>query len=456
MFCYSLGWSEGGWEPNSQMEVLESLKGWGFRVNPLVKVVADSSGCMNYIHNILEQRSSLGYEIDGVVVKVNSLHQQNLLGAVTRKPRWAIAYKYPAEEATSQLLNVEFQIGRTGAITPVARLAPVFVGGVTVTNATLHNMDEIARLGLHVGDRVMIRRAGDVIPQVASVILSQRPSDAQVIELPTQCPSCASAIVRLEDEVVARCSANRKYCPAQRKECLRHFASRLAFDVDGLGDKIIEQLVTEDLVKNSADLFKLDAVEISSLERMGEKSAENLLQALKKAKQTTFPKFIYSLGIREVGEATALSLAQHFRTLKGLRGATREALEVVDDVGPVVAGSLVHYFQDEENLLVLEQLVELGVRWPEMPAIDQQSLPLAGEVWVLTGTLETLARSAAKAFLLSLGAKVAGSVSAKTTKVVAGPGAGSKLEKAQQLGLTVLEEKDLINLLKEHGIDVPD
>jgi DNA ligase (NAD+) len=230
----------------------------------------------------------------------------------------------------------------------------------------------------------------------------------------------------------------------------------LAFDVDGLGDKIIEQLVTEDLVKNSADLFKLDAVEISSLERMGEKSAENLLQALKKAKQTTFPKFIYSLGIREVGEATALSLAQHFRTLKGLRGATREALEVVDDVGPVVAGSLVHYFQDEENLLVLEQLVELGVRWPEMPAIDQQSLPLAGEVWVLTGTLETLARSAAKAFLLSLGAKVAGSVSAKTTKVVAGSGAGSKLEKAQQLGLTVLEEKDLINLLKEHGIDVPD
>lgn len=456
MFCYSLGWSEGDWEPASQMQVLDLLKGWGFRVNPLVKVVADSRGCMDYIHNILEQRSSLGYEIDGVVVKVNSLQQQNLLGAVTRKPRWAIAYKYPAEEATSQLLNVEFQVGRTGAITPVARLAPVFVGGVTVTNATLHNMDEIARLGLHVGDRVMIRRAGDVIPQVASVILSQRPSDAQVIELPTQCPSCESAIVRLEDEVVARCSANRNYCPAQRKECLRHFASRLAFDVDGLGDKIIEQLVTEDLAKNSADLFKLDAVQISSLERMGEKSAENLLQALEKAKQTTFPRFIYSLGIREVGEATALSLAQHFRTLEGLRVATREALEVVDDVGPVVADSLVHYFQDEENLLVLEQLVELGVRWPEMPGIDQQSLPLAGEVWVLTGTLETLARSAAKAFLLSLGAKVAGSVSAKTTKVVAGTGAGSKLEKAQQLGLTVLEEKHLINLLKEHGIDVPD
>ncbi|MBT6026358.1 MAG: NAD-dependent DNA ligase LigA [Gammaproteobacteria bacterium] len=456
MFCYSLGWSEGDWVPESQMQVLESLQGWGFRVNPLVEVVTDSKGCMDYIHNILEQRSRLGYEIDGVVVKVNSLEQQSILGAVTRKPRWAIAYKYPAEEATTQLLNVEFQVGRTGAITPVARLAPVFVGGVTVTNATLHNMDEIARLGLHVGDRVMIRRAGDVIPQVASVILSQRPGDARAIDLPTQCPSCNSAIVRLDDEVVARCSANRNHCPAQRKECLRHFASRLAFDVDGLGDKIIEQLVAEELVKSAADLFRLDAVQISGLERMGEKSAKNLLQALEKSKQTTFPRFIYSLGIREVGEATALSLAQHFRTLDGLQGATHEALEVVDDVGPVVADSLYHYFQDEENLAVIEQLVALGVQWPEMPVVDTQALPLAGEVWVLTGTLETLARNAAKAFLLALGAKVAGSVSAKTTKVVAGPGAGSKLEKAQQLGLTVLEEKDLITLLKEHGIDVSD
>jgi DNA ligase (NAD+) len=389
-------------------------------------------------------------------VKVNSLKQQSLLGAVTRKPRWAIAYKYLAEEATTQLLNVEFQVGRTGAITPVARLAPVFVGGVTVTNATLHNMDEIARLGLHVGDRVMIRRAGDVIPQVASVILSQRPNDASAIELPTQCPSCNSSIIRLDDEVVARCSANRNYCPAQRKEYLRHFASRLAFDVDGLGDKIIEQLVAEDLVKSSADLFKLNTAQISELERMGEKSAKNLLQALENAKRTTLPRFIYSLGIREVGEATALSLAKHFRTLDGLRGAAHEALEAVDDVGPVVADSLLHYFQDEKNMSVIEHLVALGVQWPEMPVVDTQAMPLAGEVWVLTGTLETLARSAAKGYLLSLGAKVSGSVSTKTTKVVAGPGAGSKLEKAQQLGLRVLEEKDLIMLLKEHGIDVPD
>jgi DNA ligase (NAD+) len=456
MFCYSLGWSEGDWAPKSQKEVLDALQGWGFRINPLVEVVADSKGCMSYIANILEQRSSLGYEIDGVVVKVNALEQQTLLGAVTRKPRWAIAYKYPAEEATSQLLNVEFQVGRTGAITPVARLAPVFVGGVTVTNATLHNMDEIARLGLHVGDRVMIRRAGDVIPQVASVILSQRPSDAQAISLPTQCPSCASPITRLDGEVVARCSANRNHCPAQRKECLRHFASRLAFDIDGLGDKIIEQLVAEDLVKNSADLFKLDAAQITSLERMGAKSAENLLQALAKAKHTTFPRFIYSLGIREVGEATALSLAQHFRSLQRLRKAVVADLEVVADVGPVVADSLFHYFQDMDNMLVIEQLIELGVQWPEMPSVDVAGLPLAGEVWVLTGTLETLARSAAKAFLTSLGAKVAGSVSAKTTKVVAGPGAGTKLEKAQQLGLTVLKENDLITLLKEHGVDVSD
>ena len=456
MFCYSLGWTEGDWVPESQMQVLESLKGWGFRINPLVKVVADSKGCMDYIQNILEQRSSLGYEIDGVVVKVNSLKQQSLLGAVTRKPRWAIAYKYLAEEATTQLLNVEFQVGRTGAITPVARLAPVFVGGVTVTNATLHNMDEIARLGLHVGDRVMIRRAGDVIPQVASVILSQRPNDASAIELPTQCPSCNSSIIRLDDEVVARCSANRNYCPAQRKEYLRHFASRLAFDIDGLGDKIIEQLVAEDLVKSSADLFKLNTAQISDLERMGEKSAKNLLQALENAKRTTLPRFIYSLGIREVGEATALSLAKHFRTLDGLRGAAHEALEAVDDVGPVVADSLLHYFQDEKNMSVIEQLVALGVQWPEMPVVDTQAMPLAGEVWVLTGTLETLTRSAAKVYLLSLGAKVSGSVSTKTTKVVAGPGAGSKLEKAQQLGLRVLEEKDLIMLLKEHGIDVSD
>ena len=456
MFCYSLGWSESDWAPESQIEVLEALQGWGFRVNPLVEVVHDSDGCMDYIDKVMERRSSLGYEIDGIVVKVNSLAQQNTLGAVTRKPRWAIAYKYPAEEATTQLLNVEFQVGRTGAITPVARLAPVFVGGVTVTNATLHNMDEIARLGLHVGDRVMIRRAGDVIPQVASVILSQRPNDASVIEQPTQCPSCNSAIVRIDDEVVVRCSANRNHCPAQRKESLRHFASRLAFDVDGLGDKIIEQLVAEDLVKTPADLFKLDALQITGLERMGEKSAKNLLQALAKSKQTTFPRFIYSLGIREVGEATALSLAKHFRTLDRLQGATLEALEVVDDVGPVVADSLYHYFRDEANLAVIEQLVALGVQWPEMPVVDTQTLPLAGEVWVLTGTLETLARNAAKTFLISLGAKVAGSVSAKTTKVVAGPGAGSKLEKAQQLGLTVLEEKDLITLLKEHGIDLSD
>jgi DNA ligase (NAD+) len=456
MYCYSIGWTEGSWQPSSQMEVFNKLQSWGFRVNPLVKVVVDSFDCMRYIGDLEERRSELGYEIDGVVIKVNNLEQQDILGAVTRKPRWAMAYKYPAEEATTRLINVEFQVGRTGAITPVARLEPIFVGGVTVTNATLHNMDEIARLGLHVGDTVMIRRAGDVIPQVANVILSQRPGNAYSVELPTQCPSCGSAIKKIEGEAVARCSASRNYCPAQRKESLRHFASRLAFDIDGLGDKIIEQLVAENLVKDPADLFRLEADQISKLERMGKKSAAKLLQALEQAKRTTLARFIYSLGIKEVGEATALSLAKHFRTMGKLCAASGEQFERVDDVGPVVADSLLDYFRDAENIGVIDRLVDCGVEWPPMPDPGVQMLPLTDQVWVLTGGLEKLPRSQAKAHLTSLGAKVAGSVSAKTSKVVAGPGAGSKLDRARQLDIPVLEENDLITLLMEHDIDIRD
>ena len=382
-----------------------------------------------------------------MVIKVNDLAQQQSLGAVTRKPRWAIAYKFAAQEATSVIENVDFQVGRTGAITPVARLQPTFVGGVTVTNATLHNMDEIARLDLHIGDRVMIRRAGDVIPQVAAVITSQRPSNAQAVVVPAVCPSCGSATRRIDDEVVIRCSALRDICPAQRKEGLKHFVSRLALDVDGLGDKLIDQLVDQGLVSNAADLFLLQSEQLIELERMGSKSADNLLAALQAAKQTTLPRFIYALGIREVGEATAASLARHFGDIERLLNAPAESLEQVPDVGPIVAASIHHFFAQTQHRELVTALQQSGVRWPDVPVVEPDSLPFTGQTWVLTGTLEALSRSEAKRQLVELGAKVSGSVSAKTTVVVAGPGAGSKLEKAQTLGIDVQSEEDLLDLL---------
>jgi DNA ligase (NAD+) len=343
--------------------------------------------------------------------------------------------------------DVDFQVGRTGAITPVARLQPTFVGGVTVTNATLHNMDEIARLDLHIGDRVMIRRAGDVIPQVAAVITSQRPSNAQAVVVPAVCPSCGNATQRIDDEVVIRCSAPRDICPAQRKEGLKHFVSRLALDVDGLGDKLIDQLVDQGLVSNAADLFLLHSEQLIELERMGSKSADNLLAALQAAKQTTLPRFIYALGIREVGEATAASLARHFGDIERLLNAPAESLEQVPDVGPIVAASIHHFFAQTQQRELVTALQQAGVRWPDVPVVEPDSLPLTGQTWVLTGTLEALPRSEAKRQLVELGAKVSGSVSAKTTVVVAGPGAGSKLEKAQTLGIDVQSEEDLLDLL---------
>ncbi len=451
MFCYGIGQLENDWQPATQMEVLERLKGWGFRVNPEVRLVKDVAGAEAYVDALLERRHRLGYDIDGAVLKVNRLDLQARLGTVTRRPRWAMAYKYPAEEATTRVLAVEFQVGRTGAITPVARLEPVFVGGVTVSNATLHNMDEVARLDLHVGDTVMVRRAGDVIPQVMAVIAAKRPKDAQPVVLPETCPSCGSPIVRPEGEAVARCSAGPRVCPAQRKEGLKHFASRLALDIEGLGDKLIEQLVEADLVREPADLFRLSRETLAGLERMGEKSAAKLLRSLERSKETTLARFIYALGIREVGEATAATLAQHFGDLDSLMNASPEELEAVPDVGPVVAAHVHGYFRDPERREAVRDLQEVGVHWPAPPGTKGPA-PLAGQTWVLTGTLEAMTREEAKDKLQQLGARVAGSVSKNTDHVVAAPGAGSKLEKARALEVPVMDEDGFLTLLRDHGL----
>ncbi len=451
LFCYSLGWAEGDWQPATHHEVIAQFKVWGLRTNPLVRRVSGLAECMAYVEEVQQQRTQLGYDIDGVVIKVDNLQQQQELGAVTRKPRWAMAYKYPAEEAVTTVEGVEFQVGRTGSITPVARLAPVFVSGVTVSNATLHNMDEIARLDLRIGDSVMIRRAGDVIPQVVSVIESKRPKQAKIIELPKNCPSCDSPILHLDDEAVARCGASHNVCPAQRKEGLKHFASRLAMDIDGLGDKILEQLVDLGRVKNSADLYELSLDDIAGLERMGQKSAQNLLDALDRSKTTTFARFIYALGIREVGEATAANLAGHFKELDLLMSADINQLEAVDDVGPVVASRISAFFADEDNKKVVRALLSAGVNWPSIERHGKDDL-LAGQTWVLTGTLEVMSRNEAKAVLSKLGAKVAGSVSKKTHQVVAGPGAGSKLSKAESQGVPVMDEAEFITFLQAQEI----
>lgn len=451
MFCYSVGISSPGWQPQRHSETLEAFRAWGLNVNPRAQTCEDLAGCRAYIQDLLERRDSLGYEIDGAVVKVNEYALRDKLGEVTRKPRWAIAYKYPSEEASTVLHDVDFQVGRTGAITPVAKLEPVFVGGVTVSNATLHNMDEIERLDLRLGDTVVIHRAGDVIPQVMRVIESRRPADAKHVAMPVECPVCTSPVVRDGDEVVARCSAGLT-CPAQRKESLRHFASRLALDIEGLGEKLVDQLVENDLVHTPADLFRLTKDQVANLERMGEKSAENLLAAMQAAKNTTFPRFIYALGIREVGETTAAALSARFGTLEALLAADLERLQQVEDVGPVVAERVVAFFADPENRGVAQELLHLGVAWeiPEGETGEPQT-PLEGQTWVLTGTLERLTRNQAKAILTSLGARVAGSVSKKTACVVAGPGAGSKRTKAEELEIDLMDEEEFLAFLNQHN-----
>ncbi|MGD8415836.1 MAG: NAD-dependent DNA ligase LigA [Pseudomonadales bacterium] len=452
MFCYGLGWAEGGWEPASHSEVMEKLAGWGLRVNRDAAAFDDIGAVETYLDDVLTRRETLGYDIDGVVIKVDSLSQQTALGTVTRKPRWAIAFKYPAEEATTRVLGVEFQVGRTGAVTPVARLDPVFVGGVTVSNATLHNMDEIARLDVRIGDTVLIRRAGDVIPQVMKVVEGKRPKGTRPVVLPTVCPVCGSKIVREADEAVARCSGGVLRCEAQRKEGIRHFASRLAMDIEGMGDKLIEQLVDIGAVNDPADLYELDLETLAGLPRMGVKSGENVLAALDKSKHTTLARFIYALGIREVGEATAANLASHFGDLEPLMNADVDALEEVADVGPIVARHVARYFSDSAHREMIERLRKLGVSWEPVPVRPADEAPLAGQTWVLTGTLERMTRDEAKARLVGLGAKVAGSVSKKTTQVVAGPGAGSKLDKAESLGVPVMDESAFLAILESHGV----
>lgn len=447
IFFYALGGVEGVETPATHTATLHWLKELGLRVSPETAQVQGAAGCLSYFSALQRRRASLGYDIDGVVYKVDALSAQARLGFLSRAPRWAVAHKFPAEEAITQVRDVEFQVGRTGALTPVARLVPVAVGGVTVSNATLHNMDEIERKDVRIGDTVVVRRAGDVIPEVARVIFERRPPAAQPVVLPEHCPVCGARVRREQDAAVARCTGDFS-CKAQRKERLRHFAARRALDIEGLGEKLIEQLVDAGLVTTPADIFVLTREQLSSLERMGEKSADNVLAAIEHAKHTTLARFLFALGIREVGEATAVALARHFGTLEALMEADLEQIQQVPDVGPVVAAQLVQFFGKTENLTVIRQLRLAGVHWP---AVEQRAVatdqPLAGLSFVLTGTLQSMSRDAAEDALRALGARAAGSVSKKTSYVVAGADAGSKLAKAESLGVPVLDEAALLAIL---------
>ncbi|KTG23328.1 DNA ligase (NAD(+)) LigA [Idiomarina sp. WRN-38] len=446
-YAYSLGLvSEHTVLPDSHYERLQQLAEWGLPVNSEIERVDSVEGCDSYYEKILERRDSLNYDIDGVVFKVDTIALQEELGFVARAPRWAIARKFPAQEQLTTITGVDFQVGRTGAITPVARLKPVSVGGVTVSNATLHNADEIERLGVRIGDTVSIRRAGDVIPQVVSVLKDKRPENTREITFPKRCPVCDSDVERIEGEAVARCSGGL-YCAAQRKEAIKHFASRKAMDIDGLGDKLVDVLVEKDWVKSPADLYRLSKAELATLPRMAAKSAENLKNAITATRETTLARFLYALGIREVGEATAKALARHFKTFDAVQSASSEQLQEVPDVGTVVAEHIVRFFRESHNENVVKELREF-VHWPEgEEAGDIQSDRLAGNTYVITGTLSTMTRDEAKQALEALGAKVSGSVSKKTTALIAGENAGSKLTKAQSLGLSILSEDELKELL---------
>lgn len=449
MCCYSVGLVQGGDLPKSHYAILEQLKLWGFRINSEMRKVQGVAACIDYHDKLLDKRGELPYDIDGIVYKVDDLELQRILGFTAKGPRWAIAHKFPAEEAMTKLLGVDFQVGRTGAITPVARLAPVFVGGVTVSNATLHNRDEIERLKVRVNDTVIIRRAGDVIPQVAKVVGERRPDNTVSIVFPECCPICGSALERLEGEVVTRCTGVL-VCEAQQKEAIKHYASRKAMDVDGLGDKLVEQLVDEKLITSVADLYSLTFESLCALEGKSTKSAENLITALEDSKATSLPRFLFGLGIREVGEATAASLAKHFGTLLQIQQASIEALLEVSDVGPIVAQHVYDFFRNLQNQRLLTKLTMAGVTWPDIEVKSPEELPLLGQTYVVTGTLGSMGRSEAKAALEELGAKVAASVSKNTSYLVAGDSAGSKLTKAQDLGVEVLDEAGFLELLIHH------
>ena len=445
MFCYGVGVNQGFSLPENLGEIFDELKKLGFPVNKDIKTASGIEGCVNYCLDLYSRRDLLDYEIDGAVIKVDSLISQSMIGENIKAPRWAIAYKFPAEEKITKVLDVEFQVGRTGTITPVARLEPVFVGGVTVSNTTLHNMDEIQRLGLSIGDEVIVRRAGDVIPKVVRVVGSKKKRETTSIATPSHCPVCKSPIEK-DGAVLLRCTGG-SLCSAQRKEMLKHFASRSALNIEGLGNKLIEQFVDEGLIKDAADIFKLNSSVLIQMDRLGKKSAENLLASIDKSKNTTLPKFIYALGIREVGEATAQALAYRYPDIDDLLRATVEDLESIQDIGPTVSSNIVAFFSDVSNLDLIKRLTEVGVVWP-VKSITSSSI-LAGKTVVLTGTLESLSRQEAKDRLLAIGAKVSGSVSKNTDFVVAGPGAGSKLTKASELGVKTFDEQEFLTLLSQ-------
>lgn len=445
-FAYGLGKAEGIPELTSHTEAMDYLDALGFPVCDLRATVTGFDGLMTYYQKIGAQRDGLAYDIDGVVYKVDAFAQQNTLGFVSRAPRWAIAHKFPAEEATTTVEDITVQVGRTGAITPVARLKPVFVGGVTVTNATLHNEDEMRRKDIRIGDTVIVRRAGDVIPEVVSVIEKERPASAHQFMMPTSCPECESHIERLADEAVARCTGGLR-CPAQRKQAISHFASRRAMDIEGLGSKLVDQLVEANLLKSVDHIYRLDVAVLANLERMAQKSAQNVVDAIEQSKNTTLARFIYALGIRNVGEATAKDLSHHFGSLKKLLSASVEDLLAVNDVGPIVAQSLVEFLSEPHNIDAINEMIAMGVTWEEHEGKQKQSGVLQDKTFVLTGTLPNMSRDDAKALIEGAGGKVTGSVSKKTHYVVAGTEAGSKLDKALGLGITVLDEAALVALL---------
>ena len=445
-YCYAVGVFDGEL-PQSQFERIQQLKAWGLPVSEEVKQVKDEAACLEYYKQIQEKRPSLAYDIDGVVYKVDDVNLQNKLGFVARAPRWATAFKFPAEEAVTTVENVEFQVGRTGAITPVAKLKPVFVGGVTVSNATLHNSDEIKRLGILIGDEVVVRRAGDVIPQVARVLIEKRNDEnTKEIVFPDQCPVCASDVERIEGEATIRC-AGGLVCGAQRKEAIKHFASRKALDIDGLGSKLVEQLVDHNLIKDPAQLFELTITQVSNLPRMGKVSANKLINGLQQGKKTTLARFLYALGIREVGEATANNLANFYKDLSPLKDASIESLQSVSDVGEIVAKHIYYFFKQDHNLVVVEQLLKAGVHWPEIKQVEESKLSLLNQTFVITGSFTAMSRNDIKAALQALGAKVAGSVSKNTSTLIAGDSAGSKLTKAEVLGIEIMDEQAVLALL---------
>ncbi|NOR80215.1 MAG: NAD-dependent DNA ligase LigA [Methyloprofundus sp.] len=451
-YSYGIGIIEGGRLANSHFQRLQQLKEWGLPLTDEVTLETGAKGCIAAYTKLLEKRQKLSYEIDGIVYKIDDIALQEQLGFVARAPRWATAHKFPAQEEQTCLLDVEFQVGRTGAITPVAILEPVFVGGVTVSRASLHNADEIQRLELNIGDTVVIRRAADVIPQIVKALPNSGKKSRKIV-FPSTCPVCNSEIERLEGEAIARCTAGL-YCAAQRKEAIKYFASRKAMNIDGLGVKVVEQLVDEQLINTPADLFTLKVEQLIPLERMAAKKAENLVNAIQQCKQTTLAKFILALGIREVGDATAKNLAEHFLTLDAIQDADSETLEQVDDVGVVVAKHIVTFFRQIHNQEVIHSLLAAGIHWPAIKATARQSLPLAGKTFVLTGTLTQMDRSEAKQALQSLGAKVSSSVSKKTDYVVAGESAGSKLTKAQELDIAILTEIEMLKIIENKKLSI--